>query len=480
MQKLKEEINAVTEIKEINKHKHKHKKINLKYNFYHHNIYELKKYYTSLNSQNNSNNNTFYNHESRPRLTNDEKKKLKLIINNFNKNKVVTEELFNQEKKLRLNSINKTNYYFINSDKKHKKSKSESRNLTSKMDDIDHLSSSMIDKFNNKTTGILDISLPQNIYSKNLTNFTKQIINNFSDRMRTGKDLEYSSKRNKNAMHILDLIGDLYIKKAYIIEKKFYKAKYNNWEKENKKQEETHEIIKESSNSKTNIKEGFLNKESNTKRLNQKNHTYKNNKSKLKFEFTNSTKRRSSLMIKTSFTDNKTNNILKIENTDDIKNHNNVEDLNHSKDNNYSNNDISKIIKYNNNEFLMKEFYENSNNNRLKKIKERSKIYADSIVDMNYMPYQKMNRPFIKINNNNLERAIKINIINKYSKNIKDDYLLLYNPKILREEILKTRMKHYKTYLNNNINYNVCKKKLKPQTIRKYGYIKDSFFGIPC
>ena len=255
-----------------------------------------------------------------------------------------------------------------------------------------------------------------------------------------------------------------------------------NNKQENNKQEENHEIIRDQSNSKKSIKDRYLNNDSSTKRLAKKNHTYKNNFIKLKFDFTNNTKRHTTFRNKTTLTTNKKKNSLKIETSYNIKSRNNVEDLNNSKYNNYSNNLINnknKICNNNSNiEFLIKELYDISNKNKMKKIKERSKSYADSIVEMNYMPYQKMDHRFININNNNLERAIKINIINKYSKNIKDDYL--NNPRILREEILKTRMKHYKKYLKNNYNYNILKKKFKPETIRKYGYIKDSFFGIPC
>ena len=131
-------------------------------------------------------------------------------------------------------------------------------------------------------------------------------------------------------------------------------------------------------------------------------------------------------------------------------------------------------------ESLVKDFYKIYNKNKIKKIKERSKDYADSIAELNYMQYEPMNQYYMNVNNNNLERAIKINVIKKYMHNVQDDDLLIYNPKVLRDEILKTQMKSYKVNFNKTYNFNFIKQKFRSQTIRKFAYIKDSYFGIPC
>ena len=135
--------------------------------------------------------NSFYNERSRSHLSNDDKKKLKSIISDFNKNKVITQQLFNQEKRLRLNGINKTNYFFLvntekyNKYKKNIKSRSrnknnitkkfscsifnkKTRNLRLMTNNTNYSSSSMINRFNNKTNGILDTSTSESIYNNNL------------------------------------------------------------------------------------------------------------------------------------------------------------------------------------------------------------------------------------------------------------------------------------------------------------------------
>ena len=482
----------------------KDKKINLKQNFYPKNVSQLKSYYTSLNTTPNSNiinttnnssddkkamltkNFTFYSQETSPHLSKKDKKQLKLIIRNFDKHKVVTKELFSQEQKLRLNSINKTNYFFImNHGKQNKNSRNKGRKLIKRMNSTDYSSSSMIDKFNNKTAGILDASTPERIFSKNLTKFTKQIINNFSDTIKIGKDLEFSVMKNKNAMKHLELIDNLYVKKAYETEKKFYEAKYNAWQNEKKNEIEKNNEKKENlSYIKNPIKDKFKSNDYLPVRTNIKTKCLRdeNTLSKMNFAFITRMKRPKTIRNKTNLTEN--NN--KSGNRINQKNKTNIERLNSSKNfkplyyvkSSKSNNKLN--IKDFSDELFMKEFHQLHNKKKLKKIIERSRNIADSIAEMSYMPYQPLDYRFININTYNLERVIKLNMINKHSKDILDNELLIHNPRILRDEILKTEMNYYRVNHNQEYKAHFLKKKLMPETIKKYAYIKDSYFGIPC
>ena len=80
----------------------------------------------------------------------------------------------------------------------------------------------------------------------------------------------------------------------------------------------------------------------------------------------------------------------------------------------------------------------------------------------------------------NLSRAIKINTINKYLYNIEDDFLLLHNPKKLKEEIMKVQNECNKNNFKKYYNFSFLKGKLRKETIQKFNYIKNSYFGLPC
>ena len=140
----------------------------------------------------------------------------------------------------------------------------------------------------------------------------------------------------------------------------------------------------------------------------------------------------------------------------------------------------AKISSYNLNEISIKDCHKIYNRNRMKRIKARSRDYANSLAELNYMQYEPMNQTYMKVNDNNLKRVIKISEIKKYKHNLQDDDLLLYNPKLLRDKIYKTQMNYYHSYFNKECHFNFIKKKFRPQTIRKFSYIKDSYFGIPC
>ena len=482
--------------------------------------------------------NSFYNEKSNSHLSNDDKKKLKSIINNFNKNKVMTQQLFNQEKRLRLNSINKTNYFFfVNTEKYNKIKKSiksrsrnknknknsitkkfscsifnkKSRNLRLMTNNTNYSSSSMINRFNNKTTGILDTSSPESIYNKNLNIFRRQIINDFRDQRILENDVEFSKMKYEDAIKVLEEAEKFYIKRAVETEKKFYKAKNNQLKirlkdkgiENNEEKDEENKVEKKIIPSlfKKSVKnlseERKEKKRENT--VNLKDEKILSNLNLVISLKKNKNERNSEIFDQDN---NKSiNKLILYEKSEKHRNSINKsfqKKINFTSDNNYLykiERNKEKKLKINTSEIvfnqnidlnlLMPLFYKIHKKNRLNRIKEKSKDYANSILEINSSPYQPMkktnsNCSFIEINRNNLSRAIKINTINKYLYNIKDEELLVHNPKKLREELLKTHMKFYKISFKKKFNHNFLRKQLKPETIRKFAYIKDSYFGVPC
>ena len=376
-------------------------------------------------------------------------------------------------------------------------------------------SSSMINRFNNKTNGILDTSTSESIYNNNLNVFRRQIINDFRDQEILENDAELSKMKYEDAIKVLKNAENFYIKRAVETEKKFYKAKNNQLKNEVKEKdiENNEEKIEENKVEKKIIPSLFKKSINNLseirkekKRENTINLKDENILSKLNFVISSkkNRNRRNSVIFDQDI--NKSVNKLILYNKSE--NHRNSinksinksfqKKLNFTRDKNYlynaeRNKDKKLKIKtseiaFNQNidlNLLMPFFYKIHKKNRLNRIKEKSKDYANSILEINYLPYQPMKKTnpicsFIKINKNNLSRAIKINTINKYLYNIEDEDLLLHNPKKLREELLKTHMKFYKISFKKKFNHNFLRKKLKPETIRKFAYIKDSYVGVPC
>ena len=478
--------------------------------------------------------NSFYNKRSRSHLSNDDKKKLKSIIGDFNKNKVITQQLFNQEKRLRLNSINKTNYIFLvntekyNKYKKNIKSRSRNknnitkkftnsifnkkyRNLRLMTDNTNYSSSSMINKFNNKTNRILDCSTPESIYNKNLKIFRRQIINDFREHAILENDAELSKKKYEDAIKVLENAENFYVKRAVETEKKFYKAKNNQLKSEYSEniEEKNEEFKVEKKFIPSLFKKSFKNlSEERREKKREKTINLKDENilSKLNFviPIKKNTNGRNSVIFDQDIS-NSANKLILFEKSEKHRNSLNKlinksfqKKLNFTRDKNYLYNaerNKDEKLKINTNEIvfnqnidlnlLMPLFYKIHKKNRLNRIKEKSKDLANSILEINYLPYQPLektdnNCSFIKINKNNLSRAIKINTINKYIYNIEDEDLLVHNPKKLKEELLKTHMKFYKISFKKKFNLNFLRKKLKPETIRKFAYIKDSYFGVPC
>jgi hypothetical protein len=290
-------------------------------------------------------------------------------------------------------------------------------------------------------------------------------------------------------MNKLKLFDDLYVKKAFETEKQFYLAKYKHkLNKENEKDGKNESKRKSSLINKL-FKESQRNIDK-IKMNNENNKTSNNGNiyEQINFEIVNKVKnrRRNTLMLET-----KKNN--KIERSDKYKN-----SLTKSEKGKLSNMNLTNLsrvynqpMKYSkknskisscklNVDISIRECHKIYNRNRMKKIKARSRDYANSLAELNYMQYEPMNQTYMKVNDNNLRRVIKIGEIKKYKHNLQDDDLLLYNPKLLKDKIYKTQLNYYQSYFNKECHFNFIKKKFRPQTIRKFSYIKDSFFGIPC
>ena len=124
------------------------------------------------------------------------------------------------------------------------------------------------------------------------------------------------------------------------------------------------------------------------------------------------------------------------------------------------------------------------NSKELNKIKQRSSDYVNSLFEINDYPYDEFETYNINdnqglISRHNLSRAIKVNTINKYLYNLEDDYLLLHNPKKLKEEIKKVQIECNKNNYRTYYNFSFLRKNLRKETIIKFNHIKDSRFGFP-
>ena len=119
--------------------------------------------------------NSLENFKSKISLTEVDKRKIKSIIKVFKNNKVLTERLIKKDKILALNSVNNSNYSFLLNQTKDKISRNNNRKILYR-NQYDDFSSFMINKFNNKTFGILDPPIRDPMYSTNLNYFRKQLI----------------------------------------------------------------------------------------------------------------------------------------------------------------------------------------------------------------------------------------------------------------------------------------------------------------
>ena len=400
--------------------------------------------------------NSLENFKSKISLTEVDKRKIKSIIKVFKNNKVLTERLIKKEKILALNSVNNSNYSFLLNQTKDKISRNNNRKILYR-NQYDDCSSFMINKFNNKTFGILDPPIRDPMYSTNLNYFRKQLINNFNE---YNKSLEYARKKYNNAMAIGELHEKKNIKIAFDLEKKFYQNKYK--------------ILKD-----LNIKD-----------INQE---LINNIKQLHGSSRNSYIDRNKEIVHKPLKNHKTTIIRvaspkkdKIENQKFNLKHQIVNKNNIDLFNKYIRSIKSRkteIFNENNTEKSLIKVKKAHNIKEQKNIKQRSSDFANSIYEINYYPYEEFDSFLLEnqgsVNLHNLLRAIKVNSINKYVYNLEDDDLLVHNPKKLKEEIKKTQIECNKNNYKANYNMSFLRKKLKIETIRRFNNIKDSRFGFP-
>ena len=168
----------------------------------------------------------YHNHKDKAKkLSKKEKFQINSIIKSFNKKKLATEYLFSKEKDMLLNSVNKSNFnfLFLEEEKNNKANKKKKKNINLSI----LLSSSMVNKFNNKTSWILDNPFQNNKLSKNIGDFRKQIINSYNNLDRNMESAFLSKKMYQNALDIFDEAEDLKIQKNLKNEEEFYKLKSN-------------------------------------------------------------------------------------------------------------------------------------------------------------------------------------------------------------------------------------------------------------
>lgn len=429
-------------------------------------------------------------------LTSLDKLKLKSILQNFQKNKLTTNNLCKQEKKLSLNSLTEDNFLFLFGNYKNKCShKKRMKHLIYNKTVIDSMPKSalismkMMKKFNQKTNKIYEEEKMGGIkFSKNINEFRKQIINSYKDSF--GKDDLNQEKMNyNNALNFLNTNQEKQIKKAYQLEKEFYKSKYHeqslNFKKKDyimgyterkNKRKSTHKLELNSFSSKYNNNllsfskdKSFNNKEE--EKIFDYNHKHEGNNS-----YSNANKHS---LFSPSHKKSSTDTNVKSNNKNDIKSTPNNLYLNYMT--NYRQRKSNIIHVYN----PAKEEYNNYVKNC---IKERAKHLADSFVSINhyfeYQPLKDLNSdmPHLNINPINLKRVVKVNEILKNLYSYDDDDLLIHNINKLKEELRDVELKYYSIEKHNNNNYHLSfvKNNVRRTTIEKANAIKNTRFGVPC
>ena len=469
------------------------------FNQYFINSPKLKKIKTTYFSEEN-------NKKEVKKLSKNEKMKLKSIIKKFTKYKLATEYLFDKEKNMLLNSVNTSNFNFLFSEeennKKNKKQKKK-KNISN------FVSYSMINKFNNKTSSILDNPFQNHKFSKNIKSFRKQIINSFTNQDRNMENAFYSKQVYQDALDIFDENEDEKINKILKDEEKFYKLKAKEmgfYEIDLKKAEENNKSdnIKRG-NSFQNIKSLYFNF---SKKKDDVPHTKQNPLSSknisVNFKINSSKNLLKNLGDKTKSSNNnkesnKNNNQLNIKNLTTMKYINNYNDrmikfkpnfIN--KNNSNYNNNI-----YNKNEQFKSKYIFNKKKEKLlriilkkfwrhqkQKVIDKSKRLANSMSQMNFFHYKPKGyadykNSTLNINSENLTRIRKLIQINKYLCDVEDDDLLVMDTKKLRSLMKQAEMQYY-LINKKDFQLSYLRKNLKPQTISKFCRIKNSFFGLPC
>ena len=409
--------------------------------------------------------NSYKTYNNKTKLTENEKKKIKSIIKVFRNHKVLTERLIKKEDILALNSVNNSNYSFLLRQNEEKSAKNKSRKLIYN-NQYNDVSSFMINKFNNKTFGILDPPNREPMYSTNLNFFRRQLINNYNE---FNKNTEYARRKYNNAMKIGEINDEKNIKLALDLEKKFYQNKYNILNDINFNQDIINKIKQHHGASRNSYFER------NKEQLIQ--NSIKNHKTSLIFNSKDNEKKIDDIYLKKLYAINNISPMKTKSNEVNLNLYNNYIRLNKGHKTEISNDIID-------NEKSMQKFKKIHDLKELNKIKQRSADYVNSFYEINNYPYEEfvisnLNDNKGVISRHNLTRAIKVNSINKYLYNLEDDDLLLHNPKKLKEEIMKVQIECNQNNYKTNYNFSFLRKKLRKETIIKFKHIKDSRFGFP-
>lgn len=369
-------------------------------------------------------------------LTLDEKSKLKSIIKNFQDNIITTNELYKLERNYPLNSITKSNFRFL-SKENIKNNIGNKRSKKKKISKVFLTSSNMIGLFNYKTNKILEKSLKDTKFSKNINEFRKQIINSYSETENKINEIRKKKLYYNEALNVFEENNEKRIKEAQKLEENFYRKKSSTLFKG----KPVYLYIKEINNpSSTNVNE-YQNE-------NDADDTRGNANADLFSKFFK-------------------NNIYY--NNSDLKN--NLNTL------------VNKRLRTVQSEKIFEESKKNYEKYLRRKFKNKAKILADSLYDIRDLPVKLSKKKnamnTFNLNMNNLRRIIQVNSIKKNLYSIEDDDLLIKNTKKLKEEIRKTENSFYSVF-KGKYTLDFLKGKVRPSTIQKLNIMKNSHFGIPC
>ena len=425
------------------------------------------------------------------KLTHSDKEKLKVILDNFNKNKLTTDHLCKQEKKLFLNGLTEDNnlFLFTNYKKKHKKNM---KNLSYNKTTIENipksslLSFNMMKNFNKKTEQIYDADKLEGIkFSKNINEFRKQIINSYKDSF-SKNELQNEKLNYNNAIQLLNSYQEKQVVKAYKLEREFYKTKYkerdlnykvndymDNYIERKRNRPSTHKFELNTISSKYNKFRLSFNKEETINETDEKrifDYGYVNKETR---SYSHTTKNK---LVNNNKKNYNVGNKKEIQNLEKIKENNIYL--------NYMKNIYERRNKKGSKNISPKEEYKNYVR---KTLKERAKQFADSLFSINnfdeYQPLRdiKTNMAHLNINDINLKRVVKVNEIKKNLYSPDDDVLLLHNVNKLKEQLRDVELEYYSVdKYNKKYNLSFIKNNVKRKTIEKLNAIKNSRFGIPC
>ena len=445
-------------------------------------------YKTSLSVENKKN--------RKKELTPEDKIKIKNILSNFQKNKLTTNNLYKLEEKQNLNSLTESNFLFLFTNYKnnysHKKRMKQllyNKTTIESMPKSSLISFNMMKKFNDKTYNIFREKKIEGIqFSKNINQFRKQIINSYKDSF-SKNDISQEKLNYNNAINFLNTNQEKQIKKAFELEKEFYKTKYNKNENKynNTPQKKEHidsyveRKVKKNSTNKFSVNSLLSKNDNNSvKTFSLSKDKDVNNKEDEKiFDYNHANKESKSY-----------SNYIK----NNLVNHNNkhfIESINRtSKDiPRYSKNNI--YLNYMKNIKQRKSKKKSGNEEYKDYIKEtlknRAKQFADSLASLNYyFEYQPLrfinsDNPDLNVNPINLKRVAKVNEINKNLYAYDDDDLLLHNVKKLKEKLKDVELEYYSIdKYETKYKLSFLKKDVRRKTIEKINAIKNPKFGIPC